>query len=146
MQDNKLPKVQFWLIKSEPSTWSWQMQVGSKTTKWDGVRNYEARNNLQKMKLGDLAFFYHSVHEKQIVGIVKVIKEYYPDDTDPKFGIVDVEAYKAVNTPLSLASIKADKTLQNMPLVTRSRLSVMAISEEEALIICQKTNTTLYNN
>ena len=98
----------FWLLKSEPNTWSWEDQVKSKIDMWDGVRNYQARNNLMKMKKGDLCFFYHSVIEKSIVGILKVMKEFYTDPTDTtgKFVVVDVKAIKKLKNPVSLQQIK----------------------------------------
>ena len=125
--------MKYWLIKSEPGTWSWQVQVdaGEKGTHWDGVRNYQASNNLKEMKIGDLCFFYHSVSEKQIVGIVEVIKEYYPDPGDAKgrFGMVDVKAVKRLPKPVTLADIKADPRLENFGLVRQSRLSVVPVDE-----------------
>ena len=123
----------YWLLKSEPSTWSWQDQVKNKIDMWDGVRNYQARNNLMKMKKGDLCFFYHSVSEKRIVGIVKVVKEHYPDPTDKtgKFVVVDVEALKDLDNPVSLEQIKNNKKLKNIPLIKQSRLSVMPILNSE---------------
>ena len=95
--------MQYWLLKSEPNAWSWDQQVKEGPSMWDGVRNYQARNNLKKMKKNDLCFFYHSVSEKCIVGIVKVVKEYYPDPTDKtgKFVVVDVEALKKLKNPYS---------------------------------------------
>ena len=102
--------MKFWLFKSEPNTWSWQNQLKKrdKGEHWDGVRNYQAAKNMKSMKKGDLGFFYHSVKEKQIVGIVEVIKEYYPDHTDTKniFGMVDLKAIKSLNKPVSLSEIK----------------------------------------
>ncbi len=97
----------FWLIKSEPGAWSWQDQVAAGTTHWNGVRNYQASNNLKAMRLGDQAFFYHSVNEKRIVGIVEVVKLYYPDPSDPKgiFGMVDVKALKPLPHPVELEQI-----------------------------------------
>ncbi len=118
----------YWLIKSEPDTWSWQNQIDKKTTAWDGVRNYQARNNLKAMQLGDLCFFYHSNIGKEIVGIVKVIKTHYPD-TEPAFVCVDVEFFKTLNKPVSLASIKSNADLQDLALVKHSRLSVMPVSK-----------------
>ncbi|MCB9990617.1 MAG: EVE domain-containing protein [Rhodospirillales bacterium] len=127
----------YWLIKSEPGTWSWDDQVKKGTEHWDGVRNYQANNNMKAMKKGDQAFFYHSVNEKQIVGIVEVAKEHYPDHTDKsgRFGMVDVKALKPVPTPVTLAAIKAHKDLQDMALVRQSRLSVCPVSDQEWKII-----------
>jgi predicted RNA-binding protein with PUA-like domain len=128
-----------WLIKSEPGTWSWNDHVKKGVEHWDGVRNYQAANNMKAMKTGDLAFFYHSVNEKQIVGIVVVVKEYYPDHTDPKgkFGMVDFKAVKPMPNPVTLADIKAYPDLQNLALIKQSRLSVMPIGEKEWKIICE---------
>ena len=122
-----------WLIKSEPGTWSWDDQVRDGTTFWDGVRNYQASNNLKSMKKGDLCFFYHSVNEKRIVGIVEVVKEYYPDHTDEsgRFGMVDVKAVKPVKRPVSLAEIKAEPRLEDMALIRQSRLSVMPVTQDQ---------------
>lgn len=122
----------YWLIKSEPHVWSWTDQVKHGHTSWDGVRNYQARNNLRAMKVGDLALFYHSGKERQIMGIVKVSKPYYPDPSDPsgRFGMVDVETEHPLKQPVSLAQIKENPALQDLPLVTQSRLSVMPISDK----------------
>ena len=130
-------KKKFWLLKSEPSTWSWNDQVKEKTTMWDGVRNYQARNNLIKMKKGDLCFFYHSVSEKSIVGIVEVVKESYPDPTDKsgKFVVVDVKTKSKIKQAISLEIIKKTAGLENIPLLKQSRLSVMPISNKEWNII-----------
>jgi predicted RNA-binding protein with PUA-like domain len=131
----------YWLLKSEPSSWSWQQQVeaGAKGTPWNGVRNHSAKQNLMAMKVGDRAFFYHSGEGKDIVGIVTVTKPYYPDPTDKTgtFGMVDVRADKALKTPVSLATIKADRRLKDMVLVNNSRLSVQPVSEAEWTLICK---------
>ena len=123
----------YWLLKSEPSTWSWEDQVKSKIDMWDGVRNYQARNNLKKMKKRDLCFFYHSVSEKSIVGIVEVVREHYPDPTDNKhkFVVVDVKAIKKLNRPVTLEVIKDNKKLKNIALIKQSRLSVMPLKKSE---------------
>ena len=123
----------YWLLKSEPNTWSWDDQVKSKIDMWDGVRNYQARNNLMKMKKKDLCFFYHSVSEKSIVGIVEVIKEHYPDPTDKKnkFVVVDVKAIKKLKHPVSLEEIKNNKKIKNIALIKQSRLSVMPVTKPE---------------
>ena len=123
----------YWLLKSEPKTWSWNDQVREKTTMWDGVRNYQARNNLIKMKKGDLCFFYHSVSEKSIVGIVEVVKESYPDPTDKsgKFVAVDVKTKSKIKQAISLEIIKNTAGLENIALLKQSRLSVMPISNKE---------------
>ena len=124
--------MKYWLLKSEPTTWSWDDQTKVKTEMWDGVRNYQARNNLMKMKKGDLCFFYHSVKEKKIVGIVEVTKEYYPDPTDKsgKFVVVDVAAKKKLKKSISLEQIKAEKKLGHLLLIKQSRLSVMPIDSK----------------
>ena len=131
--------MKYWLIKSEPGTWSWGDQLQNKTTMWDGVRNYQARNNLKKMKKNDLCFFYHSVKEKQIIGIVKIIKEHYLDPTDKtkKFVAVDVEFYKTLPKLVTLEQIKKDKRLLGLPLIKQSRLSVMEIDKKSWRIICK---------
>ena len=127
--------MQYWLIKSEPDVWSLtqQEEAGVKGAIWDGVRNYQARNNLKKMKINDLCFFYHSVTEKSVVGIVKVVKEHYPDPTDKTglFVVVDVKAIKKLKNPVSLAQIKENKKLKNIALIKQSRLSVMPIKNIE---------------
>ena len=130
----------YWLMKSEPGTWSWDDQVRDRVAEWDGVRNHQASNNLKAMRVGDRAFFYHSVNEKRIVGIVEVVKEYYPDPTDPKgrFGMVDVKAVEPLPQPVGLKDIKADPELQELPLIKQSRLSVMPIDETSWQRICRK--------
>ena len=135
--------MKYWLLKSEPSTWSWNDQKKVKKTLWDGVRNFQARNNLMKMKKNDLCFFYHSVKEKKIVGIVKVIKEHYPDPTDKtnNFVAVDVSALKDMEQPVSLDDIKKNKKLKNLPLIRQSRLSVMEIDEKSWSIIMKIGDT-----
>ena len=133
----------YWLVKSEPGTWSWDDQVRDGTAEWDGVRNYQAANNLKAMKIGDRAFFYHSVNEKQIVGIVEVVKEYYPDPSDEsgRFGMVDFKAVKPVAKPVSLAQIKAEPRLEGIALVRQSRLSVMPIEDAHWRLICDLGET-----
>ena len=125
--------MKYWLLKSEPNTWSWFDQVKSGTDMWDGVRNYQARNNLIKMKKGDLCFFYHSVSEKRIIGIVKVVKENYQDPTDKtnKFVAVDVKVKEKLKNPVTLEKIKSTKSLLNLPLIKQSRLSVMELKKSE---------------
>ncbi|HXP96540.1 MAG TPA: EVE domain-containing protein [Telmatospirillum sp.] len=127
-----------WLVKSEPGHWSWDDQVKSGTTHWDGVRNYQAANNLKAMVPGDLAFFYHSVNEKRIVGIVEVVRPYYPDPSDPsgRFGMVDLKAVRPLSTPISLEQIKADPRLNHLALVRQSRLSVMPVDDAAWALIC----------
>ena len=125
--------INYWLIKSEPSNWSWQDQVKEVETMWDGVRNYQARNNLMKMRKKDLCFFYHSVSEKKIVGIVEVSKEYYPDPTDQtgKFVVTDVKTLKKLKKPVTLEQIKNNPKLSNIALIKQSRLSVMQLKKNE---------------
>ena len=133
--------MKYWLMKSEPSTWSWEQQVkaGAKGEGWDGVRNYQASNNMKKMEVGDLSFFYHSVKERDIVGIVKVIKAYHPDPTDKtkRFGMVRVAKYKALKNKVNLDQIKSDDRLSHLALVKQSRLSVMPIDKQSWTIICK---------
>ena len=126
-------KVNYWLLKSEPSTWSWEDQVKAGVEMWDGVRNYQARNNLMKMKKKDLCFFYHSVSEKLIIGIVEVVKEHYPDPTDKtgKFVVTDVKTKRKLKRAVSLEEIKSTPKLYNMALIKQSRLSVMPLTKNE---------------
>ena len=127
----------YWLFKSEPGAWSWDDQVRDGVAEWDGVRNHQANNNMLAMKLGDKGFFYHSVNEKRIVGVVEVVKEHYPDPTDEsgRFGMVDVKAVTAVKTPVTLAEMKAEPRLQNLALLRQSRLSVAPVGDEEWRIL-----------
>jgi predicted RNA-binding protein with PUA-like domain len=126
-------KVNYWLLKSEPSTWSWDDQVKAGVEMWDGVRNYQARNNLMKMKKKDLCFFYHSVSEKLIIGIVEVVKEHYPDPTDKtsKFVATNVRIKRKLKRAVSLEEIKSTPKLFNMALIKQSRLSVMPLTKNE---------------
>lgn len=123
----------YWLIKSEPSTYSWEQLEKDKKTRWDGVRNYAARNHMKAMKKGDLAFFYHSNEGTAIVGIAKVVKEFYPDPTveGDTWVAVDFAPHKKIKKPVPLADIKADKRLQQMALVRIGRLSVQPVTDEE---------------
>ncbi|MEM8833750.1 MAG: EVE domain-containing protein [Pseudomonadota bacterium] len=125
--------MKYWLVKSEPYKWSWQQHVEKGVEHWDGVRNYQASNNMKEMKIGDQAFFYHSNEGLEIVGIVEVVKEYYPDHTDPKgrFGMVDFKAIKPLKTPITLKKIKETKSLAEMALVKQSRLSVSPVRKKE---------------
>ena len=134
--------MKYWLLKSEPDAWSWDNQVKEGASMWDGVRNYQARNNLKKMKKNDLCFFYHSVTERSIVGIVKVVKEYYPDPTDKtgRFVVVDVKATKKLKNPVSLDQIKENSKLQDIALVKQSRLSVMPVKKTEWDMIIKMSN------
>ncbi|MEM7211842.1 MAG: EVE domain-containing protein [Pseudomonadota bacterium] len=135
-----------WLFKSEPNTWGWDDQVakGAVGEEWDGVRNYQARNNMREMKIGDLGFFYHSVNEKRIVGIVEVCAESHQDSTteDPRWDCVDVRAVAPVPTPVTLAEVKAEPRLENFALIKQSRLSVVPVSDEEWGIICEMAGYT----
>ncbi len=133
----------YWLMKSEPGAWSWDDQVKAGTAEWDGVRNHQAANNMKAMKIGDRAFFYHSVNEKRVVGIVEVVKEYYPDPTDAsgRFGMVDVKAVEPLAKPVTLAEIKVKPRLSGIALVRQSRLSVMPITPEEWRLICAMGQT-----
>ena len=124
---------QYWLVKQEPSTYSWDDFVKDKGCEWDGVRNYQARNNLRAMKKGDLLLFYHSVSEKQVVGIAKVASEHYPDPTakEGDWSCVDLKPVKAMKEPVTLDTIKAQKKLNDMVLLKNSRLSVQPITKVE---------------
>ena len=137
----------YWLLKSEPGTWSWEDQIkkGDEGEGWDGVRNYQALNNMKKMEIGDLAFFYHSVSEKSIVGIVEIIEKYQPDPTDlsGRFGMVVVKALKSFNRHVSLSDIKSNQDLQDISLVKQSRLSVMPIVEKHWKIILKMGKTAI---
>jgi len=123
--------MNYWLVKSEPSTFSWDDLVRDKKAVWDGVRNFQARNNLKAMKKGDLTFFYHSNEDKAIVGIGKIIKEGYPEPKDNNWVAVDIAPDKKLKNPVTLAQIKGDKRLANMVLVKASRLSVQPVKAEE---------------
>ncbi len=131
--------MQYWLLKSEPDVWSLDQQKksGAKGVSWDGVRNYQAANNLKKMKNGDLCFFYHSNIGKEIVGIVKVVGEAFVDKTDPKkrFVAVQVRFVKKLQKPVSLENIKKNKAISHLPLIKQSRLSVMPIDSKSWKII-----------
>lgn len=125
--------MQYWLVKSDPKTYDWQDMLRDKSTDWDGVRNYQARNNLNDMKKGDPVLFYHSVDGKEIVGITKVSKEHYQDPTteDKRWTAVELTAIKSLKNPVSLADIKAEPELANIALIKQSRLSVMPLSKKE---------------
>ena len=130
-----------WLFKSEPGAFGWDDQValGRKGGQWDGVRNYQARNNMREMKTGDLGFFYHSVDEKRIVGVVEVCAEAHHDTTteDERWDCVDVRAVAPMPTPVTLAEMKAEPALKDFALVRQSRLSVVPVSDAEWRIICR---------
>ena len=135
--------MKYWLVKSEPNAWSWDEHVTAGIAEWDGVRSHQACNNMKAMKIGDRAFFYHSIKEKQVVGILEVVKEYYPDPTDKseRFGMVDFKALKAVESPVTLADIKATPELHSMALVRQSRLSVMPVTASEWRLILKMSGT-----
>lgn len=137
----------YWLLKSEPGTWSWddQLKKGDEGEGWDGVRNYQASNNMKKMEIGDLAFFYHSVNEKSIVGIVSIIEKYQDDPTDKtgRFGMVVVKAIKSFTKSVSLSEIKSNQKLQGISLIKQSRLSVMPITKEHWDIIIEMGETSI---
>ncbi|GAA6209676.1 EVE domain-containing protein [Cognatishimia sp. WU-CL00825] len=131
--------MRYWLFKSEPSTWSWQNQIdkGEIGEEWDGVRNYQARNFMREMQIGDLGFFYHSQKEKSVVGIVEVVATAHQDSTtdDARWECVDIKAVRSLAHPVGLDTIKADPRLDDMILVRNSRLSVQPVSETEWTII-----------
>ena len=137
----------YWLFKSEPGTWSWDDQLAKADAGegWDGVRNHQAGNNMKAMEIGDLGFFYHSVSEKQIVGIVDVIEKWHLDPTDPsgKFGMVTVRAVTSVTAPVTLAQIKAEPRLADFALVRQSRLSVVPVTDEEWALLLSMAQTSL---
>ncbi len=133
--------MSFWLFKSEPSTWSWQDQVarGDAGEEWDGVRNYQARNFMREMKVGERGFFYHSQKERAVVGTVEVIAEAHPDSKtdDPRWECVDIKAVQAAKRPVTLDEIKDDPRLSEMVLVKNSRLSVQPVTEAEWRVVCE---------
>ena len=132
--------MQYWLFKSEPKTWGWEMQVakGEAGEEWDGVRNYQARNFMRQMEIGDLGFFYHSVNEKRVVGVVEIVAKAHPDSTtdDPRWECVDIKAVAPFPEPVTLEQIKAEPSLENMVLVKNSRLSVQPVTAAEWTHIC----------
>jgi predicted RNA-binding protein with PUA-like domain len=129
----------YWLFKSEPGTWSWDDHVNKGTEHWNGVRNHQANNNMKAMQAGDRGFFYHSGDERQIVGIVEVVRQHYPDHTDAsgRFGMVDLEAVTPVNKPVTLTNIRANRKLADMVLVKNSRLSVQPVTAAEWQEVCR---------
>lgn len=137
--------MNFWLVKQEPSKYSWEEFLKDKTTYWDGVRNYQARNNLAAMKKGDLTFFYHSVVGKEIIGVAKITREAYPDPTtdDDRWVVVDLKPVKTMKVPVTLADIKVHKKLGNLALIKQSRLSVIPVTLAEFKVILQMGNTTV---
>lgn len=137
----------YWLFKSEPGAWSWDDQVakGAVGEGWNGVRNHQAANNMKAMAVGDRGFFYHSVDEKRIVGIVEVIETYHPDPTDAsgRFGMVTIKAVKPVDKPVTLADIKAEPRLEGFALVRQSRLSVVPVTDEQWALLCAMAETNV---
>jgi len=135
----------FWLFKSEPTTWSWddQLAKGDAGEEWDGVRNYQARNYMREMAIGDLGFFYHSQKEKAVVGIVQVIAAAHPDSStdDPRWECVDIKAVRPFQEPVTLEQIKADARLEDMLLIRNSRLSVQPVTDSAWRIICELGHT-----
>ena len=133
--------MSYWLFKSEPSVWSWKDQIaaGPEGVEWDGVRNYQARNNMRQMKLGDLGFFYHSQTDKAVVGIVEIIAESHPDSTtdDDRWNCVDIRAVEPLASPVNLEMCKNDHRLQNMALVKNTRLSVQPVTDAEWRVVCE---------
>ncbi len=131
----------YWLFKSEPNEWSWddQLAKGEQGEEWDGIRNYQARNNMRLMKIGDLGFFYHSQSDKAVVGIVEVCEECHPDSTadDPRWECVDVRAVASLPNPVTLADCRKDPRLSDMALVKNTRLSVQPVTEQEWEIVCE---------
>ncbi|PIP71714.1 MAG: ubiquinol-cytochrome C reductase [Nitrospinae bacterium CG22_combo_CG10-13_8_21_14_all_47_10] len=138
-------KTSFWLVKQEPSKYSWENFVKDGETHWDGVRNYQARNNLQSMKKGDLVFFYHSITGKDIRGIAQVTRTAYPDPTtdDPRWVVVNLKPLKALTHPVTLEEIKIHKDLQEIALVRQSRLSVMPVTGKESQTILKLGKTSI---
>jgi predicted RNA-binding protein with PUA-like domain len=147
LERGKEQSMAYWLVKSEPDAFSFEQQLekGAKGEPWTGVRNFTAKQNLKLMKKGERAFFYHSNVGKEIVGIVEVIREAYPDPTDEsgRFSAVDVKAVKRVPKPVTLAAIKAEPRLSEMALVKYSRLSVQPVTEREWRIVCEMGGLTV---
>jgi predicted RNA-binding protein with PUA-like domain len=131
--------MSYWLVKSEPNAWSWEQHVAAGVEPWDGVRNHQACNNMKAMKRGDRALFYHSGAERQVVGVLEVVREYYPDPSDAsgRFGMVDFKALHPLARPVSLAEIKADGRLDHIALIRQSRLSVMPLDDGAWRIIAE---------
>ncbi len=134
--------MNYWLVKSEPMEYSWQQFLADGRTRWDGVRNYQARNNLKMMKAGDLVLFYHSVKAKEVVGIARVVREHYPDPTtdDGRWVVTDLVPEEELAQPVSLDRIKKDPRLKNVALVRQARLSVMPLKREEFDAIVEMGN------
>jgi predicted RNA-binding protein with PUA-like domain len=134
--------MNYWLVKSEPGAYSWDDFVKLGRDHWDGVRNYQARNNMKLMKVGDEVLFYHSVNEKQVVGIASVVKEFYQDPTtdDDRWVVVDLVPVRKLEKPVTLAQIKADEKLEGFALIKNSRLSVMPVAKNHYQIILEKSH------
>lgn len=128
----------YWLVKSEPGTWSWEQHLRAGVEPWDGVRNHQAANNLKAMRIGDRALFYHSGAARRIVGVVEVVREYYPDPTDPsgRFGMVDLKALFPFARPVALAEVRADPRLAHLPLIRHGRLSVQPVDAAAWQVLC----------
>ena len=131
--------MQYWLLKSEPAKYPWEQLVRDKRTHWDGVHNYQAALNMKAMKEGDRAFFYHSNEGKEIVGVVEIVRAFYPnpDEPSPHFGLVDVAPVMPVKTPVTLTKMKATPALKDMALIRQSRLSVCAVTDAEWAVVCK---------
>jgi len=141
-------KISFWIIKQEPSQYNWKQFEKDRETYWDGVRNYQARNNLKKMKIGDNLLFYHSVIGKEIVGIAEVTREAYPDPTtdDERWVVVDLKPIKPFKVPVTLEEIKTHKELSEIALIKQARLSVMPITKKEFQVLLKLGKTKLNSN
>jgi len=137
--------MEYWLVKQEPESYSWATFVKDGGTAWTGVRNFQARNNLRAMKKGDLVFYYHSVSEKQIVGLARVAREAYPDPTakEGDWSCVDLAPVKPLKKPVTLESIKSDKILKTLPLVRQTRLSVTSLTQEHFRRVLEMAETKL---
>lgn len=133
--------MNYWLMKTEPGTYSWDDLVKDKKTIWDGVRNYQARNNLKAMKKGDIALFYHSGEDKAIIGTAKISKESFPDPKDKNWMAVEITIERKLKKPITLAEVKSEKQLSNMALVRSSRLSVQPVRDEEMNLLIKMSNS-----
>lgn len=131
--------MNYWLLKTEPDTYSFDNLIAEKTGRWDGVRNFQARGHLKAIKKGDSVFIYHTGKEKSIVGIAEVIREHYPDPTDSEWVVIDLKGKKKLKNPVTLAQIKSDKRLSNMVLVKAARLSVQPVQQTEFDLIVKKS-------
>lgn len=127
----------YWLLKTEPDSWSWDQQSAAGITAWDGVANAQALKNMRAMTVGDRAFFYHTGDDRQIVGIVEVVRDFYPDPNDPASGLVDVKAAEPMPRPVSLAEIKAESRLAHLALVKQPRLSVLPVDDDAWALLCR---------